>query len=128
MKWLIGLLATLACATPPASAQQFVNQRVVGAVRHCTYTNPSVTARRRAPLVERRIGRGEPCPRRFARSEMTSPDPSRSVEPSIPTMATLTSQDVREGQRICIYSYIGRTYRRAIPLTSVCTYTPLLPH
>lgn len=128
MKWMVGLLAILVCATPPASAQQLVSQRVVGAVRYCMYTNPIATRRQREPFVGRRIGRGEPCPRRFGRSDMPTPNTSLTEDPSIPLMATLTRQEVREGQRICIYSYLDRTYNRAIPLTNACPYTPVLPN
>ncbi len=128
MKWMSGLLLALpAGAAAPAAAQDLVAQRVIGAVRHCAYSNPSVTGRRRAPLVERQIGRGEPCPRRYQRPEATAPDGTPPEDASVPSMATLVAQEVSQGQRICLYEYVGQRYRRAVPLTSFCPYTPLLP-
>jgi hypothetical protein len=113
----IALLAAMLVAATAAEAR-LVSQRVMGASRVCVYENPIYNQRRSRPLVEHRIGRGEPCP--------TSYPTQAAVQPAqIPTMATLAEERHVGGEHICVYRYMGRNYPRPIRPGQYC---PLTPH
>ena len=97
-----------------ASAQPFrlEDQRVEGINRVCTYRNLRETR-------ALRIGRGEPCPAQFRER--------REAAPTIPPFATLSGRAYEGGRTICIYSYLGRDYRRTLSGGSYCTYTAAGP-
>lgn len=105
---------------PAAAEAQLVSQHVVGANRICRYHNPDQNRRQSVPLVDRIIGRGEPCPGRYVR---VAPRPN-----PIPSMATLQRQERVEGRLVCTYEYLGRRYQRVSALGSTCPLTPLFPN
>ena len=103
----------------PASAQQLVGQRLRGPDRTCVYANPNLVMRRLVPLVERRVGLGEPCPRHYTRPVESSTRP-----PAIPSLATLIRTERENDRMICTYEYRGQRYSRTVAVTQSCPYTP----
>ena len=114
----LALLALAPLAWAGAAEARLVSQRMAGLNRFCVYSNPNREQSRRTPRLIRRIGAGEPCPVRY-----TPPPPVRP-EPAVPSMATLRDQRSENGQRICVYSYEGRDYRRVARAGFSCPYTP----
>jgi hypothetical protein len=123
------LIIALAIASVPAalSATPLVREATLGAERHCFYAPPgnlrtTVTRPGQGAQLMLRIGLGEPCPQTYPvqRRERTRPAPAL-----IPSMATLEASEVRGSQRICVYTYLGQSYRRAMAQNRTC---PLTPH
>ena len=123
---LILVLLIISFGAEPASAQgRLVGQEVRGARRSCIYEN-SGPDRARHPFRQTGVGAGEPCPFRYR-------PPAQSQAPSIPPMATLstnspgaTSTISTPGnrRRSCRYSYLGVEYVRTIDQTLQCPMTP----
>lgn len=105
----IGISASSVAAAQPLRLE---DQRLEGTSRVCTYRNV-----REARTL--RIGRGEPCPAQFRER--------RAAAPSIPPFATLRDRTYEAGRTVCIYSYLGRDYRRTLQGGGFCTYTPAGP-
>jgi hypothetical protein len=123
------LIIALAIASVPAAlaATPLVRETTMGTERHCYYAPPGnlrTTVTRRGQEEQRvvRIGLGEPCPQTYPvqRVQRVRPAPAQ-----IPSMATLSSSGVRGSQRICVYSYLGQSYRRTVAQNRSC---PLTPH
>ncbi|MEA3015118.1 MAG: hypothetical protein QOD42_3663 [Sphingomonadales bacterium] len=123
------LIIALAIASVPAAltATPLVREATLGAERHCFYAPPGnlrTTVTRRGQQEQRmvRIGLGEPCPQTYPVQRVQRARPARA---QIPTMATLAASEVRGTQRICVYTYLGQSYRRAVAQNRTC---PLTPH
>jgi hypothetical protein len=103
---LIGISAGSGAAAQP---MRLDDQQVEGIYRVCTYRNLR-------EVHIQRIGRGEPCPSQYRER--------RAVAPSIPPFATLRTRTYEGGRPVCIYTYLGRDYKRTPPGGGYCTYTP----
>ena len=115
---LIGL--AVACVASAPGHARLVSQSVQGVRRTCVYEGARLQlATPRAPATRLRyvvVGRGEPCPA----------SAGRELQPAQPTpsMATLRTE-FREGNaKICVYTYLGRDYRRPVGAMSPCPMTP----
>jgi hypothetical protein len=106
---LIGISAGSSAAAQPMRLE---DQRVDGIHRVCTYRNAR-------EVRTQQIGRGEPCPSQYRER--------RALAPIIPPFATLRGRAYEGGRTVCIYSYLGRDYRRTLQGGGYCTYTPAGP-
>ena len=103
--------------TAPADAR-LIRQSSNGIERTCVYP-PRFSSRGRGGVLDRfvRIGAGEPCP-------STYPGERRERAAPVPSLATLKEQVRENGRVICVYSYLGREYRREAAAGSRCNQTP----
>jgi hypothetical protein len=107
---LLGLIGVAGLFLTQGAAAQFTSQRQDGFSRLCVYRGAN------GDRVAR-VGLAEPCPARAPGSAAARPEP-------IPSLARLHSQSVQGSRRICTYRVATRTYTRAIPVSSMCSYTP----
>ena len=114
--FLMGLPALLAASG--AQSQTLDREVVRGAERLCVYTRtPGKVGGPAVPVLK--VGRGEPCPRTLRR-----PHPAGEA---VPELAVLDRQ-LRRGTTVeCVYTYLGREYRRILTSASRCNYTPSYP-
>ena len=105
---------------PSAAQNRLVSQSVRGVARSCVYeTLRTVRPDPRGPTTRFRyvtVGRGEPCP--------ATPPPLPAPPALIPSMAILRDQVHEANAKVCIYTYLGRDYRRTVSSTALCPMTP----
>ena len=115
MAALILALAQTAQTLPLSG--DLVSERVEGTRRICVYDNSRAASPQRVRLRQRQIGRGEPCPRH-------DPGPPAPRTEPIPSLATLTNDQLRGNERVCVYHYLGRDYEHRHSVDEACPYTP----
>ena len=117
---LLPAALALAASVPAFADGRLVSQSVRGASRSCVYeTLRTARPDPRGPSTRLRyvtVGRGEPCP-------ATAP-PLPAPPGPIPSMAMLRDQVREANAKVCVYTYLGRDYRRTVASTASCPLTP----